>query len=83
VKIGRGCYTVELKLSFAYITANPNFALTPGQILGFTAAVDDWDYEQGDGGKVPVRESHLFSKNPGDGYWYDTTGFASVVLVPP
>jgi hypothetical protein len=82
VKIGRGCYTVELKLSFAYVMANPQFSLTPGQVLGFTAAVNDWDYEQGDGGQVPVRESHVFSKNPGDGYWNDTTGFASVVLAP-
>jgi hypothetical protein len=82
VKIGHGCYTVELKLSFAYLTANPKFTLAPGQVLGFTAAVDDWDYEQSDGGNVPVRQSHVFSKNPGDGYWNDATGFANLVLAP-
>lgn len=83
VKVGRGCYTVELKLSFAYLTANPNYSVMPGQVLGFTAAVNDWDDEPRDGGEVPVRESHLFSKNPGDGYWNSAMGFANVVLTAP
>jgi hypothetical protein len=85
---GHGCYTMELRMAFQYMALhdNPPFSPAPDQVLGFTAAVNDWDWDdnkRADGGQVPTFQSHLFSKDPGDNYWFMTAGFGGLKLVDP
>jgi hypothetical protein len=81
---GHGCYTLELKLLFQYITMDKNFSPMPSQTFGFTAAVNDWDHvRQADGGPPAERQSHLFSKDPNDQYWNNAESFAPLTLGPP
>lgn len=84
VAIGSSCYSVEIKLSWAYVTADPQTSGPQGTAIGFTAAVNDWDLRPGDAGDAGATsepESHLFSKDPGDGYWFETGGFGTLTLM--
>jgi len=81
---GRGCYTLELELRFRYMDPEMKFMPGVGKTIGFTAAINDWDYrQQADGGRTPERQSHVFSKNPGDQYWVNADSFGTLTLGPP
>ena len=84
VKKGRGCYSIEVELRFEYMTQNKTFMPMQGQMLGFTAAVDDWDYvEQADGGRTPERQHHIFTKDMPDQYWFNPSSFGLLTLSGP
>jgi hypothetical protein len=82
VATGHRCYTVDVELRFLYMATKP-YTPMQGDIIGFTAAIDDWDYLQADGGRVPQRQSHIFSKNTDDQYWVNASSFALLTLGGP
>lgn len=80
---GRGCYTLELRLTLHYVAPNPPLKPEVGQVLGFTASVNDWDFVSADGGRLSQKQSHLFSSDPRNNYWILTDGFATLTLAGP
>jgi hypothetical protein len=80
VRASGTCYAVEIRIAWPYLTANSRSTMGADDELGFVAAVNDWD-------RVPAgeaqRQSHLFSKDPGDGYWYTTDGYGRIHLAAP
>jgi hypothetical protein len=77
---GHGCYTVEIELRFAYMAKNDKYLPKQDQVIGFVAAVNDWDYKQADGGRIPERQAHIFSKDMPDQYWVKAESFGTLTL---
>jgi hypothetical protein len=79
VRIADTCYVIEVRIAWLYLNAGSRSTMDADEEIGFLVAINDWDRAQA--GEAQ-RQSHLFSKNPGDGYWYTTDGYGRIHLAP-